>query len=332
VRLDATRSRRRLATGLAIAALAAVLPLCSAYAQVQPDWKPERLVTLVVPYGAGGGTDAIARALAKRLGVQWDRSVVVENVPGANGLIGSQRVMEAKPDGYTLLVQVPGIVLTKYTPGLKGIDPVAKLQPISVVMDAPNVLVSSARITARTLPEFLTVCRSKPSCSLATVDSTGRVLGLQLAAEAPVENLIIAPYRGAGGAMVTDLIANNVDFAISGLTAVLAHQKAGTVRVLATMGTKRSAALPEVPTSAEAGLPRLISVSWVGLFAPQKTPSHVVEAIAAGIREAVTDKDVSLAIQATGGQAVGSSTADFAARLRVEDERLAKLVGRYGLE
>jgi Tripartite tricarboxylate transporter family receptor len=99
-------------------------------AQAQVAWKPERTVSFVVPYAPGGGTDATARAGSRQLSVQWSQSVVVENMPGADGLIGTRRVIEARSDGYTLLFQVPSLVLIKYTPGMKGLDPLARLEPI----------------------------------------------------------------------------------------------------------------------------------------------------------------------------------------------------------
>lgn len=321
------REARHLA--LLVAAFAALTPVAGA----APGWQPTRQVTLVVPYGAGGGTDAIARAVARQLAVVWGQPVIVENVPGANGLIGTQRVINAKPDGHTLLLQVPGIVLTKYTPGLKGIDPLAQLEPVSVVAEAPNALVASARVPARTLPDFLVLCRTKPTCSLATVDNAGRVLGLQLGADEGMPKLVVVSYRGAGGAMVTDLVANNVDFALSGLTAILPHHKSGAVNVLATLGDTRPAALPDVPTAAQAGLKHLRSVSWVGMFAPKGTPPAVATGVVESLREAVKDADVRKAIETTtGGQAVAGTSAAFAAQIAQESERFSKLARRFPLE
>ena len=122
--------------------------------QAQTVWKPDRPVALVVPYSPGGGTDATARAVSRQLSVQWGQSVVVENMPGADGLIGTRRVIEARPDGYTLLLQVPSVVLMKYTPGMKGLDPLARLEPVTVVAQAPNAFVVSAKLPVKTLPEL----------------------------------------------------------------------------------------------------------------------------------------------------------------------------------
>lgn len=313
-----------------------LLGLATAFAApaagAQAAWKPERPVALVVPYAAGGGTDATARAVARRLGELWGQPVVVENMPGADGLIGTRRVMEARPDGHTLLLQVPAIVVTRYTPGLKGIDPLARLEPVSAVSVSPAAIVASAKVPARTLAEFVAYCKTAATpCSLASGESLARISARQLAAEAGIPNLIVVNYRGTG-AIVTDMIANNVNMAFTGITAALPHYRAGTLKIFATQGQKRAAALPEVPTSAEAGFPQFQSVTWYGLFAPKGTPANVTQGIVAGLREAVKDADVQKTIAAAGAEPLVNSPAEFAAQVREESERLGALVKQYPLE
>ncbi|RZL93527.1 MAG: tripartite tricarboxylate transporter substrate binding protein [Variovorax sp.] len=298
----------------------------------QTAWKPEHPVSLVVPYAAGGGTDATARAVARRLGELWRQPVVVENMPGADGLIGTRRVMEAKPDGHTLLLQVPAIVVTKYTPGLRGIDPLARLEPVTAVSVSPAAIVASAKVPAKTLAEFVAYCKTATTpCSLASGESLARISARQLAAEAGIPNLIVVNYRGTG-AIVTDMIANNVNMAFTGITAALPHYRAGTLKIFATQGKKRAAALPEVPTSAEAGFPQFQSVTWYGLFAPKGTSSNVTQGIVAGLREAIKDPDVQKTIAAAGAEPLVNSPAEFAAQVREESERMGALVKQYPLE
>ncbi|MDO8769758.1 MAG: tripartite tricarboxylate transporter substrate binding protein [Burkholderiaceae bacterium] len=313
------------------ALIATILIAQSAQAQTAP-WKPDRAVTLVVPYAAGGGTDATARAVSRQLGVLWGQPVVVENLPGADGLIGTRRVMDAKPDGYTLLLQVPAIVVTKYTPGLKGIDPLARLEPVTAVSQSPAAIVASAKLPVKTLAEFVAYCKtSVQPCSLATGESTARISGRQLAAEAGIPNLIVVNYRGTG-AIVTDLVANNVNLSFTGITAALPHYKAGTLKILATQGKTRAAALPDVPTTAEAGFPQFQSVTWFGMFAPKGTPAAVTQGIVAALREAVKDANVQKTIAAAGAEPVVNSPAEFAAQVRGESDRLGALVKLYPLE
>ncbi len=313
------------------ALLAIIFIVSSAQAQTAP-WKPDHAVTLVVPYAAGGGTDATARAVARQLGVLWGQPVVVENLPGADGLIGTRRVTDARPDGYTLLLQVPSIVLTKYTPGLKGIDPLARLEPVTAVSQSPGAFVTSAKLPVKTLAEFVAYCKTAATpCSIATAENLARLTARQFGAEAGIANLIVVNYRGTG-AIVTDLIANNVNMAFTGITAATPHHKAGTLRILSTLGKTRAASLPDVPTTAEAGFGQFQSVTWYGLFAPKGTPAAVTQGIVASLREAVKDADVQKAIVAAGAEPVVNTPAQFAAQVRAESERLGALVKLYPLE
>ena len=300
--------------------------------QAQTVWKPDRPVALVVPYSPGGGTDATARAVSRQLSVQWGQSVVVENMPGADGLIGTRRVIEARPDGYTLLLQVPSVVLMKYTPGMKGLDPLARLEPVTVVAQAPNAFVVSAKLPVKTLPELFEYCKTslKP-CSMGAGENIGRMNGKRLAAESGWPELIVINYRGTS-AIVPDLISGNLDFAFTGITAALENHKAGTLRFVATQGLKRAAVLPDIPTTAEFGYPQYDSVSWFGLFAPKGTPEAVLQGIVAAIREAVKDADVLRAISAAAAEPVASASAEFAAQIREEAKKMDALAALYPIE
>lgn len=327
------RNLLRLATLAGGAAtLTATTAMAATAAENPPAWKPDRPVMLVVPYAAGGGTDATARAVSKQLGAIWGQPVVVENLPGADGLIGTRKVMEARPDGYTLLLQVPSIVATKYQPGLKGIDPLARLQPVTAISQSPAAIVASGKLPVRTMADLVKYCKSaSPPCSLGSGESLARISGKQLAAEAGLPNLIVVNYRGTGP-IVTDLIANNVNVAFTGITAALPHYKAGTLKILATQGAKRAAALPEVPTTAEAGFPQFQSVTWYGVFAPKGTPAAVQQGLVAALREAVKDDDVRKAIAAAGAEPVVNSPAEFASQVRADSDRTADLIRRYPFE
>ncbi|HVZ42194.1 MAG TPA: tripartite tricarboxylate transporter substrate binding protein [Ramlibacter sp.] len=295
-------------------------------------WKPERPVALVVPYSAGGGTDANARAVAQQLSRVWGQPVTVENMPGADGLIGTRRVIEARPDGYTLLMQVQSIVLTKYMPGVQGVDPLERLEPITSVAQSPGMAVISAKVPARTLAEFIHYCKvSVKPCSLASGETTSRLMARQLAEEAGLPNLIVANYRG-NSAFINDMISNAVDMSFMGISASLPYHKAGTLRAIATLDVKRATALPDVPTSAEAGFPQFRIVTWFGLFAPKGTPPAVIQGIVAAVREAVKEPAVKSAFAAAGAEPVANTTAEFAAQVRAESDRFGALAKRYPIE
>lgn len=329
MRPDAKRNRvaaTALIAGVAIFAIAT-----TAEAQTAP-WHPDRPVSLIVPYAAGGGSDATARAVARQLGVLWKQPVVVENLPGADGLIGTRRVMDAKPDGYTLLLQVPAIVLTKYLPGLKGIDPLAHLTPVTAVSQSPAAIVASAKLPVKTLPELIQYCQKAPKpCSVASGETLAKVFARQVEAEASLSGLVSVPYRGTA-ALVPDLIANNVNFTFTGIAGALQYHKAGALRILATMGRQRAGALPDVPTTAEAGFPQFLSITWFGIFAPKGTSAQVQQGIVAAVREAVKDADVRQNIANAGAEPLANDSAAFAAQVREESDRLGALMKRFPLD
>jgi tripartite-type tricarboxylate transporter receptor subunit TctC len=303
----------------------------AAAASAQPAWKPGRPVTIVVPYVPGGGTDATARATAKLLGDLWGQPVLVENMPGADGLIGTRRVSDSRPDGYTLLLQTPAIVLTKHTPAFKGIDPLARLLPVTNIAQSPGVIVANAKIPANTLPELIAYCKAAPTpCSMGTGENVAKLFGQQLQAEA-LPNLIVVNYKGTA-AIITDMIANNVNFAVTGITSALPHQKAGTLKIIASQGDHRAPAAPEVRTVFETGVPQYEYTTWFGLFAPKDTPPEVAQAIYEAVKEAMRNPELQKAIAAAGAEPLGNTPQEFAAQVRKEDARFTALTQRYPLD
>lgn len=316
---------------LARLAVGCVVLATVAAAQAQEPWKPTRPITLVVPYSPGGGIDATARAAAKQLSVVWGQSVVVENLPGADGLIGARRVIEGKPDGYTLLIQVPALLLTKYTPGFSGPDPVTRLEPITVISRASNAVVISGKLPAKTMQEFVQYCKTSTTpCSFATGDTTGKFFSQKLIVEAGIPNAIVVNYKG-GGALVADLLSNTVNVAFSGLVPTLPHHKQGTLRIVATTGTKRTATTPDIPTAVEAGLTEYISENWVALFAAKGTPTHIVNGVADAVKDAVRDPDLIKTLAGLSAEPIGSTPTVFRAQLQEEEQRTAVMAKRYPL-
>ena len=195
--------------GTLVLAFIAALGAASA-AHAQATWKPDRPVTLVVPYAPGGGTDAQTRVVAQELSTIWGQPVVVENLGGADGLIGTRRVIDAKPDGLTLLVQLPSITLIRHLPAFKGVDPVSQLVPVSAFSTLPGVVVANAALPARTIAELVRHCKTTPRCVAAPPRTWRACRRACWAAESGLHNLIVANYKG-GGQLITDLVANNVN-------------------------------------------------------------------------------------------------------------------------
>lgn len=316
--------------GLASIAIAVTLVGGLARAQSPAPWKPDRPVTIVVPYSPGGGTDTLARFLSKELARLWGQPVNVENNAGADGLIGTRRVIEAKPDGYTLLVQLPSLTLNSHLPGFKGADPAKQLVPISVFATLSGVLVANAAIPGANALEVMRNCRTaaKP-CTLGTTENTARLQGQQLLVDYP--STIIVNYKG-GGQLITDLVGNSLNMALMGYTAVIPHMKSSSLKLLFSAGRTRSPVLPDVPTAAEAGFPQLESETWYGLFAPLATPQPVIDSVAAAIREAVKSEAYLKSVALLGGVPGGNSPAEFAALVRSDGERFAALVRQFPIQ
>ncbi|HEY7663794.1 MAG TPA: tripartite tricarboxylate transporter substrate binding protein [Xanthobacteraceae bacterium] len=269
---------RWLGSGVAvIAALAAVLAIQNAGAQ---DSYPSRLVRIVVPYPAGGGTDTLARLLADELGRSWGQSAVVENVGGAAGNIGATEVARAAPDGYTLLLASPGPIATNsFLYRDMGYDP-ARWVPIALLATGPYVLVLRKDFEGSTLKDLIARAKTDPgkiTSATPGIGSIGHLSTVQLEMLAGITTTQI-PYRGLGQA-INDIIAGHVDMMFDTPTTSLPLHRAGKVKIVAVGTTERVRELPEIPTIAEQGLPGYRAVTWYAMVAPPQTPAAVADKI-----------------------------------------------------
>lgn len=303
----------------------------AADAQVK-SWPTERPVTLIVPYAAGGSVDAMARALGQGITSKFRQSVIIENVGGAEGYIGTRRVIESKPDGYTLLVQVPALTILNQLPAVKGQpDPLSQLAPVTSIAASPVLLVGSAKIPAKNFKEFVNYCKSSPKpCSAGSGESLGRLRAQQIAAEAGLPNLVNVPYRGTNPA-IADLISGNIELTFVNLPNALPHQKSGNVRILAVQDTKRSPHLPDVPTTAESGFPQFQMISWFGLFAPKDTPAEVLQQISGALASLKEQEDLQRAVAAAGATLVLNSPLEFSQGVEKESNIWNALARQYPL-
>ncbi len=258
------------------AAMGCALAL-AAGAQTYPD-KP---VTLVVPFPPGGSTDMVARVLGQGLQERLGQSFVVDNKPGATGTLGAGQVKRAAPDGYTLLVSSLGsFVIAPHLFKATPYDATKDFDYLSVLVQAPNVLVASSATQARTLADVIAHMKSKPG--RASFASSGNGSSDHLSAElfwqqAGVDGLHI-PYKG-GAPAVNDLLGGMVEFSFQNVNAVLQHIRAGKLRAIAVTGNKRSAVLPDVPTLEEGGVKDAVVYSWQGFAAPKGLPAAVKKRI-----------------------------------------------------
>lgn len=320
---------RIFARGL-MAMMVLAVPVSLAQAQPAPAWKPSKPVTIIVPYSPGGGNDAVGRFLAKELQRLWGQPVNVENHPGADGLVGTRRALESKPDGYTLLVQIPSVVLNAHLPGFKGTDPSKLLVPVTAFAKLAGVIAINSAIPANTLPELVKYCKAAATpCSFGTTEAGARIRAQQLMADIP--SLVVVNYKG-GGQLITDLVGNSLNIAFMGYTAVIPYQTTKKLKLLATVGRNRSPVLPDVPTVAESGFGYLEGDTWYALFAPQGTPPDIAESIAATVREALKDPELRKSFATLGGVPLGTTPAEFANMVREESDRWLELVRRYPVQ
>ena len=284
---------RSIATRRRLLAAPALLGVGAARAQPAPDW-PQRTVTLLVPSAPGGSLDALARFFAQSMAASLGRSMVVENVSGAGGLIGMQRAVRAEPDGHTLVFGNMGVMaaLAPLNPDA-GYDPRRDLAPVGLTAHVPMVLAASPQSGVRDLRILLDRIRTRGegvtfgTAGLGTTSHLAPALLLHLAG---LKATLVA-YRGAGPAM-NDLAAGVVDAVIDQTVTMIPAHRGRTAVALAVSGAARVPQIPDVPTFAEAGLPAFDLVVWNAIAAPRGTPSGVVERLAAAIEAALADEEL----------------------------------------
>jgi tripartite-type tricarboxylate transporter receptor subunit TctC len=280
----------------------------SAFAQ--PAGKP---ITLVVPTPAGGTTDIAARLLAEPLGKLLGTSVVVDNRGGANGNIGGQLVARAPADGTTLLVQYSGYqCITPLLQPVAGFDPGKDLKPLGHLIDAPQLMVVRSNFPANTFAEFLQYARANPGKVNYASSGNGSLqhVTTELLKDLTKTYLVHIPYRGTGQAL-TDLLGGSVDFTITTPPPLLPHIRSGKLRALMVTGRTRLAALPEVATATEQGVP-LVASSWFAVYGPNGIPTETAARISAAIRQVVESDTFRKRAEEQGAKAVFLNGAELA--------------------
>jgi tripartite-type tricarboxylate transporter receptor subunit TctC len=329
MRMPSRRALLRATSALWAAASVGVAPgMIPGTSLAQANW-PTRPIRLVVPFPAGGTTDILARIVAEPLGQRLGQPVVVDNRPGAGGGIGADIVAKADPDGHTLLMTTIGTAAINY-----GLYPSLPYKPddlaaVSNVAIVPNVFIASPRLQANTLQELVALAKRRRDG--LTIGSAGNGSSLHLTGELLKEaagiNLIHVPFRGAAP-MLTEVIAGRVDVAVDNLPSSLGHIREGRLKALAVTTENRSPALPDVPTTREAGFPQVDAVAWFGIQAPARTPQPVIERLAEEIRTVVHDPAVRAKIAEQGGEPVGDTPEQFQTFIRREIARWGDVIRR----
>jgi tripartite-type tricarboxylate transporter receptor subunit TctC len=293
---------------------------------------PTRPVTFVVPFSPGGGTDIAARLLANKLGQKLGQSVVVENRPGAGGVLAADAVAKARPDGYTLLIANVGT--QSINPWLYKLpyDADKAFAPISLFADLPFALVVNPAVPAKTPKELIALAKAAPE--KYTYASSGNGGSPHLTAEifqqAAGVKFTHVPYKGGGPAMA-DLMAGHVNMLFASILETSGYVKSGKLRALAVTSAERSPAMPDVPTLAEQGVPNAESGSWVALLAPAGTPAAIVDRLSAEVREAVATPDMRQALIAQGATPRSSTPAELQAAIDQAKDRYGRVIKARGI-
>lgn len=321
---------RRLALR-ALLSLLIIAPACAVFAQ---DPWPSRSVTMVIPFPPGGGTDIIARAVATKLQERLGRPFVIENRPGAGGLIGTQQVGRAAADGHTFVIGITNTFAINPT-FYKALpyDPVKDFQPISMLAVGPHVLVIHPDTPAKTLREYIEYCKTqKGKLSYASYGngSTSHLITEMLKEQNGLD-LVHVPYKGIPPALA-DVMGGQVSMLVSSTAPAVPLIRAGRLRALAIYGDKRLDSLPDVPTIAELGVKDAALQIWYGLFAPAGTPQQIVNRLNGELRAVLTTRDVQDTFAKAGIFPAPMAVDEFTAFVKAETDRWGRLVKISGAQ
>ncbi len=312
--------------GLGLGLVLATAPVPDARA-----W-PERPVRVVIPFAPGGGTDATIRIIADAMKGALGQPLVLDNRPGASTIIGTDIVAKSKPDGHTVLLVTSTFSINPSLQSKMPYDPVKDFAPVTLVARTPYVMVVHPSLPARNVKELVALARARPGeltyASVGTGSSTH--LATELLVSRSGMKLVHVPYKGSSAALA-DLLGGHVSMYLGSMPASLPQARSGKLRALAVTGPTRAAAAPELPTIAESGIPGYEFTAWYGMFMSAGTPAAIVGQLQTAVRAVVEREDIRRLYAAEGNESVGSTPEQFAAVVRDDIARYAKIVRDAGI-
>ena len=316
-----------------IKSLAIFLGIAATIAGVQPkpaaaDDYPNRVVQLIVPYPPGGGVDTVGRVIAQKLTDALGQNVIVVNRPGAGSVIGVRDGAKAAPDGYTILMLVTGASL----PANTGYDLQKDFAPIGLIASIPIVIMANPSVPVKSMSDIVALAKKKPgTLTVGTPPSpTLNYFGAVQFKNMTGIDVTVVTYKGTGP-LTTDLLGDHVKLAFNTLPPAIGNIKAGKLNAIAVAAPQRLAAIPDVPTTAEFGMPGLDIVQYYGLVAPAGTPPAIIARLNKELRKIVTSEDIKARIIADGGGPVASTPEEYAANIAREEGKWAALIKKLGL-
>ena len=305
-----------------------VFLLALAWAHVATAAYPDRPFKLIVPFAPGGGNDTVARLVSERLGSELGQPVIVDNRPGAGGVIGAEAAARAPADGYTLFLG--GVGSHAINPNLHkdlSYDPIKDFAPITLVASAPLILVVHPSVPANSVKELVALAKAQPGKLNYASNGNGSSshLAAVMFASLTGVDMVHVPYKGLSPAL-TDLLSGQVQLMFSSVVAIVPQVKAGKLRALAVSSKERLSLMPELPTIAESGVTGYESSSWYGILAPAGTPKDVVARLNAALVKVIAQPDVREALAKEGAVPVGNSPEAFGAFIQAEKQRLGNVI------
>jgi tripartite-type tricarboxylate transporter receptor subunit TctC len=319
---------RAILAGFCAGALAAAL-FCGTSQPVAAQDYPTRPITLIVPYPAGGGVDVMGRLVGQKLAVALGQQVVIENRGGAGGMIGTRDAARSPPDGYTLVMLLTGISLGANT----GYDVNKDFAPIGIVASTPIIVVAHPSVPAKSLTDIIALAKKEPGKYSAGTPPAPTVnyFAAELFNTMAGTEIPVVTYKGTGP-LTNDLLGNHVQLGFNTIPASVSNITAGALRGIAVAAATRSAALPNVPTAAESGLPGFEAVQYYGLAAPAGTPRPIVERLNKELRTALDSADMKKLLVDAGSDPAPSTPEEYAANIRHEEGKWADLIKKLGLK
>ena len=290
---------------------------------------PTKAIKMITPYPPGGPTDVLARAVSPKLSEKLGQPIVIDNRPGASGMIGADLVAKAPPDGYTILANASIHVINPSLYKDPPYDAIKDFAPVGLIAEVPLVLVVNASLGVKTVNELIAKAKAKPLNFASSGNGSAPHLageGFRIATKADIQHI---PYKGSGPA-IADLIGGQVDMMFDSLPSSMPHIKSGRIVAIAVTTKKRSSALPNVPTVAESGVPGFDVSTWYGIWAPAATPPAIVHRLSSELAAVVRIPEVRARLAELGAEAVGNTPEEFAAYNRAELAKWAKIVKDSG--
>ena len=304
-----------------------------AFAQADTASYPSRPIRIIVPQSPGASTDLTARLIAQRLSEAFRQTVVVDNRPGAGTIIGTELVTRATPDGHTLLVVASGITVNPSLYKKIPYDIERDLAPVTQLSSFPNLLAAHPSFTAKTLNDVIAMAKAKPgTINYASAGTgTGTHMSAALLMQMTGIDILHIPYNGGGPAAIA-AIGGQTQLIIGTTVGLLPHVRSGKLKAIAVTSPKRSAAAPDIPTFAESGAPGYEHGPWNGMFVPARTPNPVIQKLHTQIVRILNASEVRKIFASDGAESVGNSPAAFAAIIKTELAKWAKVVKAAGIK